>query len=110
MCIERSIDRGGSVGKRDYAMFLLASRLGLRASDIAKLKFADINWENNEITIIQYKTNKEIILPLLTDIGNAIIDYLQYGRPKSTSQQIFISSRHHINRPHPALYVEQSGK
>lgn len=93
MCIERSIDRGGSVGKRDYAMFLLASRLGLRASDIAKLKFANIDWEKNEITIIQYKTGKEIVLPLLTDIGNAIIDYLQYGRPKSTSQQIFISSR-----------------
>lgn len=93
MRIEHSIDRSGSVGKRDYTMFLLASRLGLRASDIAKLKFANIDWEKNEITIIQYKTSKEITLPLLADIGNAIIDYLQYGRPKSTSQQIFISSR-----------------
>lgn len=93
MSIEESIDRSGSIGKRDYAMFLLASRLGLRASDIANLRFIDIDWENDEITITQYKTKKKITLPLLADIGNAIIDYLKYGRPKSTSQQVFISSR-----------------
>ena len=93
MSIEESIDRSGSIGKRDYAMFLLATRLGLRASDIANLRFIDIDWENDEITITQYKTKKKITLPLLADIGNAIIDYLKYGRPKFTSQQVFISSR-----------------
>ena len=58
MSIEESIDRSGSIGKRDYAMFLLATRLGLRASDIANLRFIDIDWENDEITITQYKTKK----------------------------------------------------
>ena len=91
--IESSIDRSSGVGKRNYAMLLLASRLGLRASDIAKLRFSDIDWQKNEITLEQCKTGEPIILPLLSDVGNAIIDYLKYGRFDSTSRYVFISSR-----------------
>ena len=91
--IETSIDRGSGVGKRNYAMLLLASRLGLRASDIAHLKFSNIDWEKNEIRFVQLKTGNPISLPLLNDVGSAIIDYLKYGRFKSESQQVFISSR-----------------
>lgn len=91
--IEASIDRSSGVGKRNYAMLLLASRLGLRASDIAHLQFSNIDWEKNEIRFVQYKTGNPISLPLLTDVGNAIIDYLKYGRFKSESQHVFISSR-----------------
>ncbi|MFR9566041.1 MAG: site-specific integrase [Rikenellaceae bacterium] len=85
--------RSSGVGKRNYAMVLLASRLGLRASDIVNLQFSNINWDNNLITIIMQKTGKVIELPLLTDVGNAIIDYLQYGRPQSNLQYLFLSSR-----------------
>lgn len=91
--IESSTDRSSGVGKRNHAMLLLASRLGLRASNIAALKFPDIDWPKNEISIIQYKTKEAISLPLLTDVGNAIIDYLKYGRPNSGSQHVFISNR-----------------
>lgn len=91
--IEVSIDRTGEIGKRNYAMFLLGSRLGLRASDIANLQFHNIDWEKSEISLTQYKTKKIISLPLLADVGNAIIDYLKYGRRKSDSQQIFLSCR-----------------
>jgi site-specific recombinase XerD len=91
--IETSIDRSSGVGKRNYAMLLLASRLGLRASDIASLQFSNIDWEKNEIRFVQYKTGNPISLPLLSDVGNAIIDYLKYGRFKSESQHVFISSR-----------------
>ncbi|WP_165045881.1 site-specific integrase [Dysgonomonas sp. ZJ709] len=90
--IEASIDRSGGLGKRNYAILLLATRLGLRASDIANLKFSNIIWESNKITLTQYKTKAQIDLPLLTDVGNAIIDYLKYGRKKSSIQNIFISS------------------
>jgi len=91
--IEESIDKSSGVGKRNYAMLLLASRLGLRASDIANLQFSNIDWDKNEIKLTQYKTGHPITLPLLNDVGNAIIDYLRYGRFKSESQNIFISSR-----------------
>lgn len=91
--IEESIDKSSGVGKRNYAMLLLASRLGLRASDIANLQFSNIDWDKNEIKLTQYKTGHPITLPLLNDVGKAIIDYLKYGRFKSESQNIFISSR-----------------
>jgi len=91
--IEESVDRSGGLGKRNFAMLLLASRLGLRASDIANLQFSNIDWEKSEIRLTQYKTGNPISLPLLNEVGNAIIDYLKYGRFKSESQNVFISGR-----------------
>jgi len=85
-----AIDRGNPKGKRDVAMILLAARLGLRASDICRLKFENIHWETNTVQLIQTKTQEKIELPLLTEIGNAIIDYLKYGRPVSDLPYIFI--------------------
>lgn len=91
--IEASVNRSGRSGKRDYAMLLLATRLGIRGSDIANLRFSDINWKSSKITLVQYKTKEPIELPLLTDVGNAIIDYLKYGRVESGSNHIFLSTR-----------------
>lgn len=91
--VEASISRSSSVGKRNYAMVLLASRLGLRASDIAHLQFSNIDWEKNAITLLMQKTKKEIELPLLADVGNALVNYLRYGRPISDSQNVFITNR-----------------
>ena len=75
-----TIERNDSKGKRDYAMILIAARLGLRASDICSLTFDSIDWEKNEICIQQQKTNRQASYPLLNDVGMAIIDYLKYGR------------------------------
>jgi site-specific recombinase XerD len=91
--IESSIHREDATGKRNYAMTLLASRLGLRASDIAHLTFGNIDWENSTIKLPQFKTGKMIELPLLADVGEAIIDYLKYGRKKSESPRIFLYTR-----------------
>lgn len=91
--LEESISRTSNVGKRNYAMVTLCSRLGLRVSDVANLSFKDLNWENNSINIIQYKTGKPLTLPLLPIVGNAIIDYLKNARPKSASCRIFLSCR-----------------
>ena len=91
--IESSVKRSDATGKRNYAMMLLATRLGLRVSDIANLAFDNINWESNTVTFAQYKTGKIIELPLLADVGNSIIDYLKYGRKKSDSSKIFLHSR-----------------
>lgn len=85
-----SIDRSTRLGKRDYAIILIAAKLGLRASDIALLKFESLNWESNVIEIKQFKTEKELVLPLLPDIGNAIIDYLKYVRTTSDSPYVFL--------------------
>jgi integrase/recombinase XerD len=89
-----AVDRGNPKGKRDYVMLLLACRLGLRASDICGLSFSNILWKENLIVLIQEKTKKRIELPLLADVGNAIIDYLKYGRPVSQLQYIFLHAGH----------------
>lgn len=91
--IENSIDRSNFGGRRLYAMFLLASRLGLRVSDIIRLRFANLDWDKCTISIVQYKTKHEVVLPLLTDVGNAIMDYLQAERPSSDDEHVFISTR-----------------
>jgi site-specific recombinase XerD len=84
------IDRSSAIGKRNYAMLLLATRLGLRISDIAGLKFEYFNWDTGTIKLIQFKTGKEITLPILPEVGNAIIDYLQYGRPETDEEYCFV--------------------
>lgn len=91
--IESSISREDATGKRNYAMILLASRLGLRASDIAHLTFDNINWQNSLIALSQFKTGKAIELPLLAEVGESIIDYLKYGRKSSDSQRLFLYTR-----------------
>jgi site-specific recombinase XerD len=87
-----SIDRGNPKGKRDYAIFLLALKLGIRSSDIANLKFENISWQTNEFIFEQRKTGKSITLPILPEVGNAIIDYLKYGRPQSKENYCFLQT------------------
>jgi site-specific recombinase XerD len=89
----QAIDRGNPKGKRDYAIILLAARLGLRASDICQLKFTNIQWEQNTISLFQKKTGISIELPLSAELGNAIIDYLKYSRPVSESPYLLL----HVN-------------
>ncbi|MDP3915425.1 MAG: tyrosine-type recombinase/integrase [Bacteroidota bacterium] len=82
--IEDAVGQSSAVGKRDYAMLLLATRLGLRSSDIAGLKFENLDWNRNIICLTQSKTKKVIELPLLTDVGEAVINYLKYGAVSRT--------------------------
>ncbi len=88
-----SVERSSFMGRRDYAILLLAARLGLRNSDIANIKFENLFWEKNMIRLFQYKTDKEIELPLLSEVGNAIIDYLKYSRQYSEEPYVFLTSR-----------------
>jgi integrase/recombinase XerD len=81
----KCIDRGNPKGKRDYAVILLAARLGLRAQDICDLSFESLKWGTNTIEIVQGKTEEPVTLPLLNDVGLAIIDYLKYARPECTA-------------------------
>ena len=79
--------------KRNYAIVLLASRLGLRSADIAGLEFSHLNWRNSKISLSTQKTGKTIELPILPEVGNALIDYLKHGRPISTSQKVFLLAK-----------------
>lgn len=89
-----SIDRSKSIGKRDYAIVMLAVRLGMRASDIAELQFNEIKWATDKISFTQMKTGKPVLLPLPSDVGESIINYIQNGRPISDSPYVFLSPRY----------------
>lgn len=95
--IEQAIDRSNPTGKKDYAIFLLAAKLGIRRSDIVRIKISDINWDKKELSFVQYKTGRSVYLPLPDDVGWAIIDYLKNGRPESESKYIFIAHRSPYN-------------
>lgn len=84
------IERGTAVGKRDYAVFMLAIHLGMRSGDILSLTFENIDWERCVIRFTQEKTGVPQELPLSEEIGKAIIDYLKYGRPQVSSPYIFV--------------------
>ena len=85
-----SIDLGNPCGIRNYAIILLIARLGLRSSDVANLRFSNIDWEKETIRLTQAKTGNPLELPLLEDVGKAIIHYLKNSRPKTDSDHVFV--------------------
>lgn len=90
MKILEAVDRGNPCGKRDYAIILLITRLGLRSIDVKRLEFSDFDWPGNRLCVVQSKTGHKIWLPLLKDVGWAVIDYIRAGRPVSDARQVFI--------------------
>ncbi|HUZ38177.1 MAG TPA: site-specific integrase [Streptosporangiaceae bacterium] len=88
--ILQAVDRGNPCGKRDYAIILLITRLGLRGIDVRRLRFADLDWPGNRLSVVQAKTGRRVQLPLLKDVGWAVIDYIQHGRPQSDCPQVLL--------------------
>lgn len=76
-----AIDRSSPIGKRDYAMTLLACILGLRISDIKNLRFGNFDWNEKQLSFVQQKTHKPLSLPIPDAVGWAVIDYIRNGRP-----------------------------
>lgn len=85
-----NIDRGNPTGKRDYAILLLVSRLGIRVGDIKSLKLTDLDWIKKTISLKQNKTSNMVTYPILNDIGWALIDYIRDARPISESPYLFL--------------------
>lgn len=88
--ILKSVDRNNPIGRRNYAILILVAKLGLRISDARLLHFDSIDWQNKRLSITQKKTGVPLALPLLDDVGWAIIDYLKNGRPETDSEYIFV--------------------
>lgn len=84
--------RDTATGRRDYAIILLMARLGLRASEVAHLMLDDIDWQNGCVTV-RGKGLQLAQLPLPVDVGEAIVDYLQNGRPQANIRTVFLSAQ-----------------
>lgn len=87
--ILESCDRSTSTGKRNYAILLLMSQLGLRAGEIVHMELDDILWETGEL-IVKGKSSRDEKLPLPHDVGQAIATYLRDIRPRCSSRRLFI--------------------
>ena len=88
--ILEAVDRANPSGKRDYAIILVITRLGLRGIDVKRLRFSDLDWPGNQLSVVQAKTGHRVQLPLLKDVGWAIIDYIRSGRPQCDCPEVFI--------------------
>jgi integrase/recombinase XerD len=82
-------DRTTVAGRRDYAVLVLLSRLGLRAGEVAGLCLEDIDWDAGEITVTGKGVRVER-LPLPADVGEAIVGYLAHGRRPTTDRNVFL--------------------
>lgn len=91
-------DRGSVTGRRDYAVLLLLTRLGLRAGEVAALQLADVSWREGTLRILG-KGPKVDLMPLPADVGRALAAYVRGGRPRQAGGAVF----RQVRAPHEAL-------
>jgi site-specific recombinase XerD len=87
-----SCDKETDIGKRDYALLLLLARLGLRAGEVVALTLDDLDWEAGLVTV-RGKGKRVSQMPLPSEVGAAIADYLSTGRPLCSSRRVFIRGK-----------------
>jgi len=85
----KTVDRRSRVGKRDFVILLLLVTYGLRAREVAALTLDDIDWRRDRLRIPERKSGHSTAYPLLPIIGEAILDYLQNSRPKTSERALF---------------------
>lgn len=86
-----SCDRATPIGARDWAVLLLLARLGLRAGDVAALKWDDIDWHDGTLCVAG-KNRCETRLPLPQEVGEAILCYGEHHRPDVPSAYVFLTT------------------
>ena len=96
-----AVDLSTPLGRRDYAVLVLAARYGLRPCDIRKLTLDEIDWREARIDLRQGKTGRPLVLPLLPDVAGALSAYLLDGRPVSTTAPSFCATVHRSSRSRP---------
>jgi integrase/recombinase XerD len=91
-------DRRTAVGRREFAILTLLSRLGLRAGEVAALQLGDVDWRAGEV-LVRGKGSRQERLPLPTDVGETLAGWLARGRPRCAS--VFLFTR--LRAPHGGL-------
>jgi site-specific recombinase XerD len=82
-------DRTSAVGRRDVAVITMLRRLGLRCAEVAGLELSDIDWSAGTVTI-HGKGARTDRLPLPVDVGEAVVEYLRHGRPRTAARTVFV--------------------
>lgn len=103
-CLLGSCDRRRAMGRRDYAILMLLTRMGLRAGEVAGLELDDVDWRHGEI-VIRGRGGRQELLPLPADVGEALVGYLRRGRPPTESRRLFVR----VCAPHQGLRSSSIG-
>ena len=85
-----SCDQSTRLGLRDHAVLLLLARLGLRAGDVVGMTLSDVDWKRATLRV-RGKNRQEALLPLPQDVGEAVLAYVERGRPSATSERVFLA-------------------
>jgi integrase/recombinase XerD len=83
------VDQRTPCGKRDYAILLLLVTYGLRSREVAALTLDDIDWKRERLAVPERKAGHSTAFPLSASVGEALLDYLQHGRPESSDRHVF---------------------
>jgi integrase/recombinase XerD len=86
-----SFDRGTASGRRGYAIAMCLARLGLRIGEVVGLRLEDVDWSGAVLSISPGKSRRTAQLPLPSDVGEAIAEYVRNGRPATTERHIFVT-------------------
>lgn len=93
------LDRSSPRSLRDRAMILCIARLGLRASEVVRLRLEDFDWRTAVLNVPTRKTGRGALLPLAADVGEAVFEYIENGRPKTKSRHIFVLHHRSVGEP-----------
>ena len=99
----QSIDRSTKLGRRDYAMVLLLYTYGVRGGQVRALRLKDIQWRQSRIRFPACKGGRQVIEPIIAEVGDALLDYLRHGRPHAAWPEVFLTARapiHPISAAH----------
>lgn len=88
-----SFDISTPLGLRNRAITLLMARVGLRSCEVTQLKLEDINWQEGVIRLEKTKSRHTSHLPLLKEVGKAVVAYLKKGRPQTKERYVFVTHR-----------------
>ena len=88
-----AIDKDSPVGARDYAIAVLMMAYGIRGISAAELLLDDIDWQHSRIRIRAQKGGKEVMLPLLEPVGDAMLGYLRHRFAQTPFREVFLSTK-----------------
>lgn len=88
-----AFDRGTAVGRRDFAIFMLMTDLGLRCQEVASLTLDDLDAKKGAIRLRQTKQRKDRLVPWTPRVARAVSSYLRRGRLRGPSASLFVRHR-----------------
>jgi integrase len=100
------IDRSSPNGARDYAIILVLMAYGVRAISAAQLRLDDIDWKQSKIRFRAPKGGKEVVVPLLDAVGEALLQWLPNRQRHGPHREVFLGTK----APHGPLDSVTIGK